>query len=266
MSGTELRTFDFHGDEIVTLEARGVRYVAMRRICENMGLAWEGQRPKLLEQKEKFDCHDIMAIGADGRQREMLCMPVEKLPLWLASINPNKIKDPTIRAKIERYQAECAVALHNYWTKGAAIRGDLDGIVTGLEPSVMKAIGGMLKGIVHKQLVEIIPELIRSEIASGEFSIGKGYTSGQVIDLAKVPGAEGLKGLDRFVSNRVDSYHRRKGILVREGSLGKRRARLFDPATCREWLANGGKEEIQRRVNERKGQTVLTFPKAKGAK
>jgi len=59
----------------------------MRRIVENMGLAWEGQRPKLKAQQAKFNCHDIMAVGADGKEREMTAMPGEKLALWLVTIS-----------------------------------------------------------------------------------------------------------------------------------------------------------------------------------
>jgi P22_AR N-terminal domain len=78
----------------------------MRRIVENIGLAWGAQYSKLLEQKEKFACSDIQTHDSSGREQQMLCMPVEKLALWLACINPNKIKSETIRARVELYQAE----------------------------------------------------------------------------------------------------------------------------------------------------------------
>jgi hypothetical protein len=61
------------------------RMRAMRRIVENMGLDWSRQHSKLLEQKAKFSCMDIHTHDAGGRLQEMLSMPVEKLPLWLAS-------------------------------------------------------------------------------------------------------------------------------------------------------------------------------------
>jgi hypothetical protein len=155
----------FHGDEIVTFEADGARYVAMRRIVENMGLAWASQSVKLEDQKEKFNCYDIVTVGADGKEREMLAMPVEKLPLWLASINPNKIKSPTVRAKIECYQAESAIALYDYWTKGVAIRGDSEGIMTGIDPAAAKVIGGIVKSVVHLQLSTILPGMVADAIA-----------------------------------------------------------------------------------------------------
>jgi P22_AR N-terminal domain len=91
----------------------------MRRIVENMGMAWNRQASKLLEQQDKFNCGHMLTVGLDGKTRKMVVMPVEKLPLWLTTINANKV-DVAIRPKIERYQAESATALHDYWTKGAA--------------------------------------------------------------------------------------------------------------------------------------------------
>lgn len=58
----------------------------MRRVVENMGLDWARQSVKLSEQASKFNCGDIATVGADGKARGMLSMPVEKLALWLASI------------------------------------------------------------------------------------------------------------------------------------------------------------------------------------
>lgn len=111
----------FHDDTLVTLERGGTHYVAMRRVVENMGMAWQPQHAKLSGQTAKFSCHDIVTAGADGKRHPMLCMPVEKLALWLATVNPNKVR-ADLRPKVERYQAESAIALHDYWTKGSASR------------------------------------------------------------------------------------------------------------------------------------------------
>jgi P22_AR N-terminal domain len=80
------------------------------------GLDWAGQHAKLLEQKSKFLCMDIHTRDSLGREQEMLAMPVEKLPLWLASINPNKIQSETNPARVEHYRAESAVAGYATWT------------------------------------------------------------------------------------------------------------------------------------------------------
>lgn len=87
-ASTDLRTVPFHGDEIVTFERDGAHFVAMRRIVENIELDWARQSTKLLDQKDKFSCCHMPTTGADGKTYSMLCMPIEKLQLWLACINP----------------------------------------------------------------------------------------------------------------------------------------------------------------------------------
>ena len=51
----------------------------------------------------------------------MLCLPLRKLNGWLFSINPSKVR-ADIRDKLIAYQEECFTVLHDYWTKGAAVR------------------------------------------------------------------------------------------------------------------------------------------------
>src|ERR1700692_3676994 len=51
-----------------------------------MGLDWKSQHAKLLSQQGKFMCGDITTHNSSGRMQPMVAMPVQKLPLWLASI------------------------------------------------------------------------------------------------------------------------------------------------------------------------------------
>lgn len=117
----EMVTVEFHGDQIVTFQHEGQPYVAMRRVVENLGLGWGSQRHKLASAAAKYMCDDIVTRDAAGRLQEMTAMPLSRLPLWLASVNPNKVPDPAKREKIELYQAESAIALHDYWTRGFAL-------------------------------------------------------------------------------------------------------------------------------------------------
>lgn len=117
----EIVSLDFHGDQIVTYQRDGQPYVAMKRVVENLGLNWGSQHTKLAAVAHKFECRDIATVDAAGRVVPMLSMPVAKLPLWLATVNPNKVPDPVKRAKIELYQEESAIALHDYWSKGFAL-------------------------------------------------------------------------------------------------------------------------------------------------
>lgn len=112
---------NFHGQDLLLVDHAGTPFVAMRPVVDGMGLNWKGQHERLVTQRVKFNCVDMHTTGSDGKRREMLCIPLQKLPLWLATVNPNKITNPTIRARVETYQQESAFALYEYWFHGGAV-------------------------------------------------------------------------------------------------------------------------------------------------
>lgn len=111
----------FHGDTIFCIDYHGEPFAPMRPIVENMGLAWQSQAAKLCTNRERWTVTNIVTVAQDGSEREMLCMPVRKLPSYLNSINPRKVR-PELRERIELYQAESDDALWNYWMHGRAER------------------------------------------------------------------------------------------------------------------------------------------------
>ena len=118
-----LISIPFHHKPLCLIDADGKPYVAMRPIVDGMGIDWKTQERKL---KSRFASTVVImpTVALDGKQREMLCLPLEKLPAWLLSIDPRKVA-PTIRANVERYQAESEAALWNYWTTGIAKQDEI---------------------------------------------------------------------------------------------------------------------------------------------
>ncbi|HDR1057122.1 TPA: phage antirepressor N-terminal domain-containing protein [Pasteurella multocida] len=115
---------DFLGQEITLIDNNGIAYVAMREIVLGIGLDWKVQHKKLVEQSAKFNCGHITTVAQDGKNREMLCMPIKKLNGWLFSINPNKVRSD-LKERLENYQEECFLALWDYWTTGIARRDEV---------------------------------------------------------------------------------------------------------------------------------------------
>lgn len=109
---------NFHGDTLAMVDHDSQPFVPMKPVVENMGLDWKAQHVKLTD---KFGA--VMVIitttGGDGKQYDMVCLPLRKIPAWLYSINPNKV-NPEIRAKVIQYQEECDDVLWRYWTTGHA--------------------------------------------------------------------------------------------------------------------------------------------------
>jgi hypothetical protein len=109
----------FHNSELIVVDYNNQPYTAMRPIVEGMGLAWQAQFDKL---KQRFSSviMEIMTTGKDGKQYQMLCLPLKKLFGWLMTISPNKVK-PELRDTVIKYQEECDDVLWEYWTKGKAV-------------------------------------------------------------------------------------------------------------------------------------------------
>lgn len=116
----QLSPVTFHGDTIFCLDYQSQPYTPMKPIVQNMGLDWASQSVKLNANKERWGVV-IITTPSEGGEQKMLCMPVRKLPSYLNSINPKKVR-PELRAKIELYQAESDDALWNYWMNGRAER------------------------------------------------------------------------------------------------------------------------------------------------
>jgi P22_AR N-terminal domain len=88
----ELQSIEFYGSRIYTVEKDGEHYVAMKPICEGIGIDWEGQRQRIMRHPVlKSTACMIKAVAEDGKKRELLMLPIEMLHGWLFLIDSNKV-------------------------------------------------------------------------------------------------------------------------------------------------------------------------------
>lgn len=114
-TSSTLLPVQFHEDTIFCITHNDEPYTPMKPIVENMGLDWRAQATKLRANKQRWGVV-IITTPSEGGNQETTCMPVRKLPGYLATIQPNKVK-PELREKIIRYQNESDEVLYNYWMK-----------------------------------------------------------------------------------------------------------------------------------------------------
>lgn len=100
----------FYGDEVIAVQQDGAIYVLFSRMCENIG------RPRVTETR-RAQQHAVLNTGltelliqTSGGPQSLLCLRLDLLPLWLASI-PSKRLKPDFKEKIVRYQTEAAAVL-----------------------------------------------------------------------------------------------------------------------------------------------------------
>ena len=65
--------------------------VAIRPICEAIGIA-ENKQQHRISADPRFNYDHMVSVAADGKKREMFCLPVEQVGPWLYTINSNKVK------------------------------------------------------------------------------------------------------------------------------------------------------------------------------
>lgn len=56
----------------------------------------------------------IKVVAKDGKNRDVLCLPLGYLNGWLAGIDLNRV-NPTIKPMLKQYQLECFDALYNHF-------------------------------------------------------------------------------------------------------------------------------------------------------
>lgn len=118
------REVTFYGDELIAVRAAdGYVYVALRQMCNALGLDRRGQVRRINRQpilEEGYTGGVIMSPpgekGGGGPQQAGL-LRVDLVPLWLAGIDTKRVR-PEIRDKLERYQREAARVLWEAFQEG----------------------------------------------------------------------------------------------------------------------------------------------------
>jgi hypothetical protein len=103
----------FRGERLTLVWKDGEAYVAVKPICERLGLAYQPQHRKLTAPESGTVITMMVTTGADGKRYEMLGLHVMDVPLWLASITPSRVK-PELAEAVRAYRAECKLVLFHH--------------------------------------------------------------------------------------------------------------------------------------------------------
>lgn len=102
--------------DIVAVEKDGETYLPIKPICEAIGIESEPQRIKIQDDEILSSTATLsVAVGADGKDREMLCLPVRYIFGWLFTINPKNVKKEA-REKALEYRRKCYDALYDHFS------------------------------------------------------------------------------------------------------------------------------------------------------
>src|SRR5690554_1709432 len=87
------------------------KLVPIKPICEALRIDEDAQRRKLKDDNYLNSVAVLStATGSDGKQYEMVCLPLEFIFGWLFTINPKNVKEEA-REAVSKYRIECYRAL-----------------------------------------------------------------------------------------------------------------------------------------------------------
>lgn len=146
----ELTRVPFH-DTIIYTTADGA-HVALRPVCEALGLDADGQLQRL--KRQPWTCTVIMPVQVPGddQSREMVFIDRRTFTMWLATIDTGRVKNDRTRELVRTYQCEAADALDKYFHEGAAVNPRAVGAPYDVETQAR--VLDILKNVISKDYLE----------------------------------------------------------------------------------------------------------------
>lgn len=105
----------FHETEIECPMIDGKTYVAIKPICSALGVSYSGQFERIKRDEILGELFVLArTTGADGKQYEMQCLPLEFVFGWLFSIDHKQVKEDA-REAVLAYKKECYKILYDHF-------------------------------------------------------------------------------------------------------------------------------------------------------
>lgn len=118
----EMIPVNFHGDVLWAQKIEGNVFVAIKPICEALGLTWQGQLERMKRDTVLSEGISETLIPSRGGNQEAVCLPLTLLNGWLFGISEGHIADKALRARVIEYKRECYRVLHDHFYNRAVDR------------------------------------------------------------------------------------------------------------------------------------------------
>lgn len=156
----------FCGRELVAVKENENVMVALRPICDALGLDWSRQLKLVKDDPVLFSVvGELPTTGADGKQYEMLCLPLDYLNGWLFKISAKRYTGAR-RDAIIRYQRECYRVLAEHFIGRQPVTAPA---AVSPAPSPVAALGWDAEAV--EALHGVIEEKVRVEAANLRYGL-----------------------------------------------------------------------------------------------
>lgn len=114
MSGN-ITYVNFRDDILYAVERDDGVFVAVKPICDALGLAWTRQLARLKRDPILSEGMTMMVMPSPGGAQETTCLKLELVNGWLFTIDSSRIQDEEVRQKVLTYQRECYSVLFQHF-------------------------------------------------------------------------------------------------------------------------------------------------------
>lgn len=104
----------FNNQDVPVFFHENKPYVAMKPICENIGLQWEAQYKKIQRNHILKQAMSMMDMPSKGGIQQTIALPIGYLNGWLLNVDVNRVK-PEIKDTLIKYQLECYDVLYKHF-------------------------------------------------------------------------------------------------------------------------------------------------------
>ena len=109
-------TVDFRRDTLFAVERDDGVFVAVKPICDSLGLAWNKQLERLKRDAILAEGMTVMVMPSVGGAQETTLLKLELINGWLLTIDDKRIPDPAVRERVLTYKRECySVLFHHFY-------------------------------------------------------------------------------------------------------------------------------------------------------
>ncbi|MFD2163659.1 phage antirepressor N-terminal domain-containing protein [Paradesertivirga mongoliensis] len=93
------------------------KLIPIKPICQALGIDEEAQRQKIQDDDDLGSTALLSkAVAADGKERDMYCLPLKFIFGWLFTINPKNVREEA-REAVKKYRKECYEVLYKHFTE-----------------------------------------------------------------------------------------------------------------------------------------------------
>src|SRR5690348_11500817 len=108
-------------DEVLAARtANSEIYLPIRPICAALGIQWATQRRKIMSDEVLTESTRTLRLQTRGGPQNLVCMDVEAIPMWLAGIEPSRVR-ADLRERLITYKRWVRKVVYEAFTRETGI-------------------------------------------------------------------------------------------------------------------------------------------------